>query len=129
MRKLVLVGTIIALTVTWTGAAQATPPNVTSTTEVIAGNPTCGGVKIEAENITVGQTYGPITITAYDGTYVSWTSVEGVGEVIVKGGPNALVYHYSPPATGDTGLHAPLNPNNGKYYGISHIEFCRFAKK
>ncbi|HEV8296365.1 MAG TPA: hypothetical protein VGQ20_03680 [Acidimicrobiales bacterium] len=129
MKRLLMGGAVLALALAWTGAADAvSPAGVNVTTEVIAGNPKCGGVKIEAEDIHVG-TYGPITITAYNGTTISWTSSEGVGEVIVKGGPNALVYHYNPPATGDTGLHAPVNPNNDKYYGISHVEFCRFAKK
>lgn len=43
--------------------------------------------------------------------------------VIVKGGSSAGNF-YSPPATSGTGLHPPVNPNNGKFYGISHITFC-----
>ena len=43
--------------------------------------------------------------------------------VIVKGGPDQGEL-YSPPASSRTGLHPPVNPNNGKYYGVSHITFC-----
>jgi hypothetical protein len=71
------------------------------------------------------------------------------GSVIVKGGPNSIEYQYSAlandptnpavagglpgvPAGGDAAggpddadyrLTAPFN-KNGKYYGLSHIEFC-----
>ena len=96
---------------------------------VAAGNPRCDGVKIEAENIQVGATYGPVTITAYDGKYVSFTSSEPIGLVIVKGGPNANLYDYNPAVTSDSNLHAPYNPNSGKYYGISHVNFCEVEKK
>jgi uncharacterized repeat protein (TIGR01451 family) len=45
--------------------------------------------------------------------------------VIVKGGPNANFYDYSPDGDdADTALHAPVNPQNDKFYGLSHIEFC-----
>jgi uncharacterized repeat protein (TIGR01451 family) len=42
--------------------------------------------------------------------------------VLVKGGPDSNVY--SPPASSGTGLHAPVNPNNQKFYGLSNIVFC-----
>ena len=45
--------------------------------------------------------------------------------VIVKGGPNANFYDYRPDGNAaDTFLHAPVNPSNGKFYGLSHISFC-----
>ena len=45
--------------------------------------------------------------------------------VIVKGGDSANFYDYHPGNNAaDTGLHAPLNPNNNKFYGLSHISFC-----
>ncbi|MBD3288769.1 hypothetical protein GF337_08210, partial [candidate division KSB1 bacterium] len=64
-----------------------------------------------------------ITINS-DGTNFSWTSTLPVCCVIVKGGPNANVYVYDPKSYGDNDLHAPTNPNNGRLYEISHIEFC-----
>jgi hypothetical protein len=44
--------------------------------------------------------------------------------VIAKGGPNANVYTYLTEVTSDTGLHAPVNPNNNRFFGLSHISFC-----
>jgi uncharacterized repeat protein (TIGR01451 family) len=48
--------------------------------------------------------------------------------VVVKGGPDANLYDYladhAPGADRDTFLHSPVNPNNGKHYGLSHISFC-----
>ncbi len=44
--------------------------------------------------------------------------------VVVKGGPDANAFVYPAPDLGDTGLHAPVNPKNQKYYGLSHISFC-----
>lgn len=45
--------------------------------------------------------------------------------VIVKGGPNANFYDYRPEGIGsDELLHAPVNPNTGDYYGLSHADFC-----
>jgi LPXTG-motif cell wall-anchored protein len=59
-----------------------------------------------------------------DGQVFDWTSNIGVDIVIVKGGPNSNVYTYDPESTGDTGLHAPVNPNNDMFFGLSHISFC-----
>ena len=45
--------------------------------------------------------------------------------VVVKGGNNANLFDYRPGGNlADTDLHAPLNPQNGKFYGLSHISFC-----
>lgn len=44
--------------------------------------------------------------------------------VFVKGGPNGNLYLYKGGASADTGLHSPVNPSNGSYYGLSHITFC-----
>jgi hypothetical protein len=119
----------------------------------VEGNPRCGETseggfskKIEAEDLGVGN-YGPIRITAYDGKHVSWRIRDAYLDtydadiVIVKGGPNAMVYQYSKasndqtnpnggPDDSDTDLTAPRNPNGAgpKYYGISHIQFCFDAK-
>lgn len=58
------------------------------------------------------------------GQILNWSATLGVDAVIMKGGPNANVYVYNPEATSDQGIHTPVNPNNNKYFGISHIEFC-----
>jgi hypothetical protein len=58
------------------------------------------------------------------GPTFSWTSSLGVSRVSVKGGPEANVYTYSTPRFADAGLHAPVNSNNGKYYGLSYVMFC-----
>lgn len=59
------------------------------------------------------------------GQVFDWSSSGGVvNAVFVKGGPNGLLYEYDPAATSDTGLHAQVNPSNGRYYGLSHISFC-----
>lgn len=100
----------------------------------VAGNPTCTGLGYDFgfkpqvgeddfdSGYFEGSPDGINTITAdSDGTYVDWTSTLGIDAVIVKGGPNANVYVYDPPAEsfGDSGLTTP-----GAAYDISHIEFC-----
>ena len=101
----------------------------------VAGNPTCVGLgyafgfKPQPEPPPSGSYPFPdginsLTITS-DGTFFDWTSTLGIDAVIVKGGPNANLYRYDPPAeaTSDTGLHSPANPSGG-FATISHIEFC-----
>lgn len=137
MRKLRLALVIAAVgALGIVGATTASnPPNDNGDPTYVAGNPVCPEgstfytLKIEDEYLAVG-TYGAIDITAYDGKYVSWRinaaylNVYDADLVIVKGGPNALIYHYDSWDDWDTGLTAPWNPNSGKWYGISHIQFC-----
>ena len=43
--------------------------------------------------------------------------------IVVKGGPNALLWTFTDPVESGSGLHAPdnlKNPNGG-YYGLSHL--------
>ena len=97
---------------------------------VVAGNPTCSGLAGESttkfDPPQDGEKAG-ITIDV-DGKYVDWSlddeEVDAVQVVIVKGGPNANVYTYGAGWFDDQGLHAPVNPNNGKYFGLSHVTFC-----
>ena len=99
----------------------------------IAGNPSCADLnsqwtEVKYEPVQSGTNEvgdGSISVTV-DGAVRSFgfTATPGVDAVIVKGGPNALVYAYDPDSAGDTGLHAPVNPENGDYYGLSHISFC-----
>jgi len=61
--------------------------------------------------------------TAMGPVFDFWSTIQ-ILAVLVKGGPDALLYDYRPEGvSADTGLHAPLNLNSGKYYGLSHIEF------
>lgn len=65
-----------------------------------------------------------ITVTlSSDGKYVGWSSTLAMTAVIVKGGPGANVYRYDPPATSDTGLHAPPN-QGGNIPNVSYVTFC-----
>jgi hypothetical protein len=112
-----------------TVGAASVPPTV------MGGNPSCAslgysfGFKPQPEpppsgTYTIPGTMETITITS-DGTTFSWTSTLGIDAVIVKGGSNANVYVYDPPAEsfGDSGLNAPNNSSGGPA-AISHIEFC-----
>ena len=104
------------------------------------GNPTCGELapdgtiwtEFKVEPVRNG-TFSDDTLTVTidvtetdDGPVFDWTSNIGIDAVFVKGGPGGLLYVYDPPAesTGDTGLHAPVNPNNDKFFGLSHLSFC-----
>lgn len=113
-------------------AARAT----TVTPTLVAGNPSCTSLgypfgfkpNTPSEGNPVGVhsvAGGTITITK-SGESISWTSTIGIDAVIIKGGPNANLYVYDPPAEsfGDTTLVAPTNPSNGNPYGFSHVEFC-----
>jgi hypothetical protein len=121
------------------GGAGAVPDQTQSTpsTSVVADNPTCGDlgatwIELKVEPVADGTfTDGTLSVTIVvrdtdGGPVFDWTSNIGVDAVFVKGGPGGLLYVYDPPAesTGDTGLHAPVNPNNGKFYGLSHLSFC-----
>ena len=108
------------------------------TWEFVAGNPACDeGTKIEP--VTAGwhplPDGGQIRITLHDTdlgpTFDFLTSPSAnfyVSSVIVKGGPNALLWTFNPPDNEGYGLHAPVNPKNGKYYGLSHLCFDSFKK-
>jgi len=115
--------------------ASVRPAGATDVTPIyIAGNPNCVelgydyGFKIDPPNAGTYSIDGinSVTVTTPDGIYFDWSSDLGIDAVIVKGGPNANLFIYDPPAerTSDTGLVSPINPNNGKPYALSHIEFC-----
>ncbi|HEX6578875.1 MAG TPA: LPXTG cell wall anchor domain-containing protein [Jiangellaceae bacterium] len=113
-------------------------PSATAThvePEEFTGNPTCsvlvpGTTELKVEPVSDGTfTDGTLSVTidvrtTADGPVFDWTSNIGVDAVFVKGGPGGNLYVYDPEATADTGLHAPVNPNNDKFYGLSHISFC-----
>ena len=119
-------------------AQEAGPPSGDDIQpEFVAGNPSCssldlGDFELKVEPVADG-TYSDGTLTVNvdvrdttAGPVFDWTSDLGVDAVIVKGGPNADSYVYDPSQedTGDTDLHAPVNPSNDKFFGLSHISFC-----
>jgi uncharacterized Zn-binding protein involved in type VI secretion len=100
---------------------------------LVRGNPSCANIVSSWDGLKVEPvadgTYsdGTLTVTVdVRGRVFDWTSNIGVDAVIVKGGPDANLYRYDPPAeeTEDTGLHAPTNASSGEFYGLSHISFC-----
>ena len=120
-----IAGAVALFTVLPASATHVTPTQA-------PGNPACpaGMTTLKVEPVADG-TFGDgvlsVTIDVRDtadGQVFDWTSNIGVDRVIVKGGPNANIYTYSPESTSDTGLHAPVNPNNDKFFGLSHISFC-----
>ncbi|WP_137991000.1 prealbumin-like fold domain-containing protein [Streptomyces vilmorinianum] len=73
-----------------------------------------GTLDIDVRNTGSGQVFD----YNFDGDFTAFG-------VIVKGGPNANFYDYRPTGNpDDTGLHSPINPNNNRFYGLSHISFC-----
>jgi hypothetical protein len=126
-------------------AAAVEPGSPTTTLrvqpQVVAGNPDCVDVlgadgflfeeKLEpVQDATIllsheGMT-GTLVVDVTGSTFDFTFSGDFVAAaVIVKGGPNANLYDYTPDgAAADTGLHAPVNPANGGFYGLSHISFC-----
>jgi uncharacterized repeat protein (TIGR01451 family) len=100
--------------------------------ELQLANPPCpaGTTELKVEPVVAGQyTDGTLIVnvalvTLAGGPGFNWTSNIGLDAVIAKGGPNGNVYLYNPEATADTGLHAPVNPNNNQFFGLSHISFC-----
>ena len=127
-RKYVLGATLAALCAAPAGAqaAGATDP------VVVPGNPTCADIgpgwtetkfePVKSGSFDANGLSGTVTV---DGLSFAWTSSAGVDAVIVKGGDNANVYRYTPDVTSGAGLHAPVNPTNGEFFGLSHISFCQ----
>lgn len=115
-------------------AAFTQPAGATTVTPVfVPGNPSCAslgyafGFKVDPPNAGTYSIDGINTVTVTtDGVSFDWSSTLEMDAVISKGGPNANVFVYDPPAeaTSDTGLASPINPNTGKPYGLSHIDFC-----
>jgi hypothetical protein len=105
------------------GATHVSPQQV-------SGNPSCSDLgnfeELKVEPVASGShTDGTLSVTVtVSGSSFDWSSNLGVDAVIVKGGPNANVYSYSPEETADSNLTAPINDSNGQPYGLSHISFC-----
>ncbi len=109
----------------------------------MTGNPNCLDVMTSAQflfehkqdppkdatiNLTFGNLSGTLVVVVNEGAQTFSFTLTGdfvAAGVIVKGGSNANFYDYRPDGNAaDTGLHAPVNPANGKFYGLSHISFC-----
>lgn len=97
-----------------------------------ADNPKCpeGTIELKIEPVVDGK-YGDGTLTveidvkdSAGGPVFDWSASLGIDTVIVKGGSDGNAFVYVPEDTADTGLHAPVNPKNGTYFGLSHISFC-----
>jgi hypothetical protein len=122
-------------------SAQSVPP------VLVPGNPDCtdigysndfafkidGGpfdgthdIMIDGDNVGQVTIHNP-AVSGGDDHYFTWEATLEMFAVIVKGGPNANVYHYDPLATEDMvlpGLVPPTNSDDGEPYDISHIDFC-----
>jgi hypothetical protein len=97
--------------------------------ETMPGNYQCPDGATKIDPVSSG-TYalaggGSITITVHSTakgpTFDFSSSDADVSSVVVKGGPNYHTYMYAPAVMSDQGLHAPLNLNNNKWYGLSHL--------
>lgn len=107
-----------------TGSCGETPPE------------SCPSPTDKIEPVTEGDYVlgngGTFTITGIEdlgsGQVFDWTSTVPVLWISVKGGPRDIdehFYDYRPDgALSGEGLHAPLNPNNDKWYGLSHLTIC-----
>jgi hypothetical protein len=94
-------------------------------------NPTCAdfgyGHEIKFDPPSSGsKTVDGVTVDLTVGAdqAVSWTSSAPIDAVIVKGGSEGNLYTYPGESSGDAGLHTPVNPNNGTFFGLSHVNFC-----
>lgn len=121
-------GLVAAMTLAGAASADHVQP------VLVPGNPSCSsqgfpsGLSIDppASGTYVLPGTGGATVTltvAGDGTRFAWSSTIGLDGVIAKGGPNANLYRYSPPASGDANLHAPPNAS-GEPARLSHVQFC-----
>lgn len=133
--RVLLIGVVLLLLASLAGISLAAVNPI-----FVAGNPNCQdlgyayGYKVNmggAEDNPWGTwAVGPGTITVYGpnqvpgGVPLNWSSTFGIHAVIMKGGPNANVYVYSPESMGDSGLTPPINDRTGQPYGLSHVEFC-----
>jgi LPXTG-motif cell wall-anchored protein len=142
-RTAVGLGLIVAGAVTFVGAlpgyaSGAQETEATTSSSLVEDNPTCADLapegttwtEFKVEPVADGTfTDGTLSVTidvrdTDDGPVFDWTSNLGVDAVFVKGGPGGLLYVYDPESMGDTGLHAPVNPQNDMFFGLSHVSFC-----
>jgi hypothetical protein len=127
----------IAAIVSACGSDRSVSPVQTKTSALTVtfaeGNPTCESLGLSSFSYKIDPPLSGnysldglnnVTVTITDGIYVDWSGALSIDAVIVKGGPNANVYSFSPESFGATGLSAPINPNTDRPYGLSHVDFC-----
>jgi len=116
--------------------AASTASAAITVSETIPGNFQCPADALKIDPVANG-TYnlpggGTITITTSN-TPSGWVfsfltdDAHVVSSMVVKGGPNYNLWTFDPPVHFASGIHAPLNLNNGKWYGLSHL--CIFSQK
>lgn len=128
----VVVGVGTLLIPMLTSGASADHVNPTE----VSGNPDCGDFgdwqELRIQGVGNGEfSDGTLTVTVSDftGTSFDWSSNIGIDAVFVKGGPGGNLYRYSPEAQSDSNLTPPINDNNNKPYGVSHISFCYIVEQ
>jgi hypothetical protein len=135
--RVVRVSIVVSMLLVMLAVQTVTATHWTSRTVVSkeVANQCVGGTKIEAPQSGVGYIVfydgfqGSITFTL-NGTlsFATDQPAHVITSIIIKGGPdNGILYTYSPGASSDSGLTAPLNPNSGKPYGFSHV--CIYTAK
>lgn len=124
----VLTCALTSVTPAWADHVDPVPgPGNAQTSDCAAGTI---GVKYEPVvngTVTDGTFSADIVIvnTAAGPTFDFSDATHDVTEVFVKGGTVSNQYIYDPsPVRADTGLHSPVNPSNGTYFGLSHLIFC-----
>lgn len=125
-RAFAIAGSIIA-SLAFAGVASADEP------ALVGGNANCASLggnyfEVKVDNVRDGRTVfaddGLSGEVVAKGLYLDWSATPGIDAVIVKGGSSSNVYRADDEMTSGTGLHAPINPDNGRPYGLSHVSFC-----
>lgn len=84
-------------------------------------SPTAGSLTFQMEGITYKMFYE--VYGSNNQFFKFWTENDHaiVAQVIVKGGPSANIYTYSPAVFNDCNLVSPDHPNPGEIPGVSHV--------
>ena len=98
-------------------------PGGNVTCEQLGYSATSGRINYSDAGFTQAFARQGLTVSVRGGTYVTWSSGFPVGAVIVKGGPRANVYQYTPGRQGDSGLASPVN-SSGNPAGLSNLTIC-----
>lgn len=118
---------VMALMLTAGGAlaVHAQVPGDTHADQILYGNPKCGGTTFSTSGSITG-----VTVTINGNGTVTITVATGyeIGNVFVKGGTATAIY-WGPFGAGTYTFSTAVNPNNGKLYGVSHVEICGVDKK